>query len=284
MRLTVEQTTTLRFESPQLAVMQSRRVTPADYKGQTVLDWSVTGTQATLGAAFRDGAGDLTSTATFAGPLDEVSVTLAGTVETTDRAGVLGGLRERIAPVAYLRTTRATRTDKALLDLGRAALDGREDSTLLDHAHALAEALSDVLDHGTDDGEDTRAAAATEVLAAGSGSCRAQAHALIALAIALDIPARFAFGFVLAGTPEDGRDALVTDSEGPHGWAELHVGKLGWVGFDVANACCPDDRYVRLCSGFDAEDAAPMRTVASGTPDSDTEITVAAVAAGQVQQ
>ncbi len=32
----------------------------------------------------------------------------------------------------------------------------------------------------------------------------------------------------------------------------------------VANRCCPDERYVRLGSGYDAQDAAPIRGIAMG--------------------
>ena len=39
---------------------------------------------------------------------------------------------------------------------------------------------------------------------------------------------------------------------------------LGWVGFDPANRCCPDERYIRLGSGRDARDAAPIRGVSRG--------------------
>ena len=39
---------------------------------------------------------------------------------------------------------------------------------------------------------------------------------------------------------------------------------LGWIGFDPANQCCPDERYVRLGSGLDASDAAPIRGIAAG--------------------
>ena len=39
---------------------------------------------------------------------------------------------------------------------------------------------------------------------------------------------------------------------------------LGWVGFDPANRCCPDERYIRLGSGLDAQDAAPIRGISRG--------------------
>jgi transglutaminase-like putative cysteine protease len=44
----------------------------------------------------------------------------------------------------------------------------------------------------------------------------------------------------------------------------VHVGGLGWVGFDPANNCCPDNRYIRLGSGLDARDAAPIKGTARG--------------------
>ena len=70
-------------------------------------------------------------------------------------------------------------------------------------------------------------------------------------------------------------------AQASHAWAEIHVDGLGWVGFDAANNCCPDDRYVRLCSGFDAFDAAPIRGLAMGRGDEDLEVAVAVEAVQQ---
>ncbi len=33
---------------------------------------------------------------------------------------------------------------------------------------------------------------------------------------------------------------------------------LGWVGFDVSNGISPDTRYVRVATGLDYRDAAPV--------------------------
>lgn len=285
MRLSVEQSTVLRFEAPQLVVMQGQRLAPADDDSQNVLDWQVTIPGAITGARFRDGAGDVTTTARLEGPLEEVEVTVAGTVETKDTTGVLSGVRERVPPAVYLRTTRATRSQKVLRDLAQEVFAELGTDTPLDRAHALAAAVHDAVRHGSDDGETDNAGTAAEALGRGQGTCRAQSHMLIALAIAQHIPARFVYGYAMTDDPGDGREPLVSDGHGFHCWAELHVGKLGWVGFDAANACCPDDRYIRLCSGFDAEDAQPMRVFSGGAEvDSDTEIAVARAAAGQVQQ
>jgi transglutaminase-like putative cysteine protease len=43
-----------------------------------------------------------------------------------------------------------------------------------------------------------------------------------------------------------------------HAWAEAFVEGLGWVGFDVSNGISPDARYVRVATGLDYSDAAPV--------------------------
>ncbi|MDE0947597.1 MAG: transglutaminase family protein, partial [Sphingobium sp.] len=61
-----------------------------------------------------------------------------------------------------------------------------------------------------------------------------------------------------------------------HGWAEALVPGLGWVGFDPSNRVCVTERYLRVASGLDADDAAPIRgtiTVAGDiTIDADVRI------------
>jgi transglutaminase-like putative cysteine protease len=63
--------------------------------------------------------------------------------------------------------------------------------------------------------------------------------------------------------------------EAAHAWAELWVAGLGWVGFDPANRCCPDARYIRLGSGMDARDAAPIRGIARGMGAETMDVSVA---------
>jgi transglutaminase-like putative cysteine protease len=69
--------------------------------------------------------------------------------------------------------------------------------------------------------------------------------------------------------------------EAAHAWAELWLSGLGWVGFDPANRCCPDARYIRLGSGMDAPDAAPIRGIARGVSREAMDVTVAVTASQQ---
>lgn len=80
---------------------------------------------------------------------------------------------------------------------------------------------------------------------------------LIALAHLANLPARYVTGYLLVD--QDG-----SNGEASHAWAEVHIDGLGWVGFDASNATCPDERYIRLGSGRDAIEAAPIRGVSRG--------------------
>ena len=88
------------------------------------------------------------------------------------------------------------------------------------------------------------------------------------------LPARYVSGYLLA-------DAEGEAHEAAHAWAELFLDGLGWVGFDPANECCPDDRYVRLGSGLDAQEAAPIRGSARTMGEETLDVTVAVLATQQ---
>ena len=109
-----------------------------------------------------------------------------------------------------------------------------------------------------------------------------EAAFIFAMARVLDVPARYVTGYLFAGPADAAHpDEVRVGAQASHAWAEIHVDGLGWVGFDAANNCCPDDRYVRLCSGFDAIDAAPIRGLAMGRGDEDLEVAVAVEAVQQ---
>lgn len=273
MRLTVDHVTRYVYDRPVRSVVQSHRLVPSAFAGQRVIAWEVTVPGGTRGAGHRDGAGDLVQGWTVAGPVDAVEVRVQGTVETTDLTGVLRGHRETIAPACYLRATPATRADLALVTLAAGVRAGRgagDDALAL--AHALSAAVSDAIAYRP--GVTHAHTTAAEALALGEGVCQDHAHALIALARTRGLPGRYVSGYLFA-------DASGTPHEAAHAWAELALPGLGWVGFDPANRCCPDDRYIRLGSGRDAEGAAPIRGIARGAGAEDMDVTVAVRQAAQ---
>ncbi len=272
MKLTVSHNSTYAFDPAPKGLVQSLRLRPADFEGQQVLNWSVTIEGAQFGAGFRDGAGDWVETATLRGPSAEVTVLVEGSVETADMTGVLRGHRERIPPLAYLSPTRATTPDRAISDLAKAAVSDTPESEALARAHALTNAVADALAYVP--GQTGPSTTAAEALAQGAGVCQDQAHTLIAAALSIDMPARYVTGYFFATEGTVG-------SEASHAWAEIHIPDLGWVGFDATNRTCPDDRYIRLGSGADAQEAAPIRGVARGTAKERLDVSVAVTQVAQ---
>lgn len=252
MKLRIFHQTVYRYDRPVRNLVQSLRLTPSVFEGQRAHDWQIDVSGGIRGSGFRDGAGDWIEGWTVRGPTDEVVVTVTGRIETRDAAGVLRGHRELIHPLAYLRDTVATKPDAGLRDLAATVTDAADS---LDLAHRLSATVSDAIAYAP--GKTEFHTTAAEALEQGQGVCQDHAHALISLARLRDLPARYVSGY-LHSTTEG------TAPEAAHAWAELHVQGLGWVGFDPANRCCPDERYVRLGSGLDASDAAPIRGIAAG--------------------
>lgn len=255
MRLNVRHSTAYEYDLPMRFVTQSHRLRPGDHAGQQVLNWKISAEGAAFGAGFTDGAGDYVDTMTVEGPVSRVEISIEGTVETTDTAGVLRGWSETIWPAAYMRDTPATKPDLALIELARSVSGTEDASGALALAHALSDAVSEAVAYKP--GVTHAGTNASEALAAGEGVCQDQAHVLIALAHLRSLPARYVTGYLYA-------DPDAPSGEAAHAWAEVFVEGLGWVGFDSANRCCPDERYIRLGSGHDAMSAAPIRGVARG--------------------
>ena len=269
MLLKVDHVTLYTYDRPVRGVVQSHRLTPSRFDGQQSSDWTVEVTDGIRGGAFRDGAGDWVEGWTVKGPVAEIEVRVAGLVQTTDLTGVLKGHRELTPPECYLRESPATRMDAALAKLATAATGAADP---LAAAHALSLAVSDAVAYRP--GATHAKTTAAEALAQGEGVCQDHAQILSAIARAAGLPARYVSGYLCAtadGTPH----------EAAHAWAELYLPGLGWTGFDAANRCCPDDRYIRLGSGLDAQEAAPIR----GTARSEGRETLAVqVAVQSVQQ
>jgi transglutaminase-like putative cysteine protease len=89
----------------------------------------------------------------------------------------------------------------------------------------------------------------------------------ISAARAMDVPARYVSGYLML-------DEAV-EQEATHAWAEAWVEGLGWVGFDVANQICPDSRYVRVATGRDYRDAAPVTGISFGAAMEELQVVLA---------
>ena len=93
------------------------------------------------------------------------------------------------------------------------------------------------------------------------GVCQDFAHIMIGLCRALRIPARYVSGYLYNGPL-----AQLRGAQASHAWCEIHLPQRGWFGFDPTNNTLVDDRYVKVATGRDYDDAAPIRGHFSGPP------------------
>lgn len=268
MILTIQHMTRYSYGSPARAVVQSHRLTPSRFDGQKVISWAVSVSGGRMGGEFRDGAGDLVTGWTIPGPVDSVEVMVQGVVETTDLSGMLKGHRESAPPEAYLRGTEATQMNAPLRDLAGSV----QETDPLALAHGLSQAVTGAILYrpGVTDTFTT----AAEALAQGQGVCQDHAQVLAVLARYRGLPARYVSGYLSSENNGSGQEAA-------HAWAEINLPGFGWIGFDPANACCPDARYLRIGSGLDAKEAAPIRGIARGAGPESMSVSVAVQAQAQ---
>jgi len=95
----------------------------------------------------------------------------------------------------------------------------------------------------------------------------------------MGFPARYISGYLMMD------DQVAQDAT--HAWAEVHIIGLGWVGFDISNGISPDDRYVRMATGRDYHDAAPVSGLRMGGAAESLKVDIQVqqgLAGGQVQQ
>ena len=169
-------------------------------------------------------------------------------VEAAVRQGwdALVGSHGGFAPLWLLRRpTDLTRAGNNVRKLAKAV--GTEDDDLA-RLHRLSAAIIEEVHYET--GSTHAATTAEEALDNGSGVCQDHAHIFIAAARTMGYPARYVSGYLMMN------DRI--DQDASHAWAEAHVDGVGWVGFDVSNGISPDERYVRVATGLDYTEAAPI--------------------------
>lgn len=261
MRLEIDHRTTYRFVLPVGRGLQRLRLTPTSCKGQVVREWRLGLTGAHEQVSYDDENGNRTTLVSLDTGAFEVVLHARGTIETSDEAGVVGRHTGFLPLWHFLSATDLTTPGAGVAALVAGLGDGAAGDRL-STLHALTERVRAAVTY--EEGHTGVTTSAEAALAAGHGICQDHAHVFIAAARQLGVPARYVSGYLAI----DGR----IDQDAGHGWAEAFVDGLGWVGFDVANAICPDGRYVRVATGRDYRDAAPVKgMVVSATGDADPE-------------
>lgn len=255
MRLKILHTTHYRFQEPVSFGLQQLRKTPKSSDTQSVLDWQTEVQGGRKELAFEDHHRNVTELIGLDRDTTEVIVTSRGEVELRSTSGIVGPHLGPSPLWLYRRQTPRTVAKTGVRALVRKVPDG----ATLDQLHALSDLIHDAVAYEV--GASETHWTAEEAIEAGRGVCQDHTHIFLSCAREMDIPARYVSGYLMLD------DAVVQDAM--HAWAEAHVDGLGWVGFDVSNKISPDTRYVRVATGLDYADAAPVSgTRIGGTGES----------------
>jgi transglutaminase-like putative cysteine protease len=263
MRLSIRHTTRYRFNEPVSHGLQRLRLTPKQTQGQTVLDWAMDYTGGKPELEYDDQNHNHVTLISVLEGVEEVTVTCRGTVRTEDKAGIIGHHAGHLPLWAFLGHTELTRPGPRVKQL--IAGVKRSGEGMVATLHNLSTAIREQVRYEAGHTDvDTTAEAAVGL---GLGVCQDHAHIFIAAARSLEIPARYVSGYLMM-------DHSI-HQEATHAWAEAWVHSLGWVGFDISNGISPDPRYVRLATGRDYRDAAPITGISFGAVTEDLSVDLA---------
>lgn len=273
MKLLVRHQTVYRYPPATGRVAMRLKLMPVDAACQTVLEWQVSINDEPIDTFRRNSHGEMEAVWLRREPIENAVIVAEGLVETRETHGVVGMMQGRVPARYFLRDTPLTRASDAIRAMAHALPTGDGALTTL---HALSAAVSDAVAYRA--GVTHSQTSAADALALGAGVCQDHAQIFISAARAIGIPARYVSGYLLAGEG----DALYET----HGWAEAFLPDLGWIGFDASNRVCVTERYLRVASGLDANDAAPIRgsVTVSGDIRVDADVRIAQAEEGVEQR
>ncbi len=252
MLLKIEHRTHYEFAEPMPYGLQRLRLIPKENASQKILLWDTQVEGGTIEADYLDYHNNHVLLAKIDEGATAITVTCRGEVETHDTTGVIGRHQGHVPLWYFQKPTKLTEPGKDIQALARAAAANSGDT--LSTLHVLSSAILAAVHY--DIGHTDLSTTAEMAMAAGHGVCQDHAHVFIAAARSLNIPARYVSGYLKL------TDRV--DQDASHAWAEAYADGIGWVGFDISNGISPDAHYVRVATGADYAEAAPISGISFG--------------------
>lgn len=262
MRLRVSHQTTYRYDKPVPYGLQQVRLFPKSRSDQTVHNWNIAVTGGKRECEFEDQHNNhVLLIATEEGE-SEIAIFCEGEVTTIANDGVIGQ-HGGYAPLWYFRRATDLVTPGPLV---RELADGLGDDFdgEIARLHGLSNLIADKVIYQA--GETGPQTTAEEALALGKGVCQDHAQIFVTAARLIGYPARYVSGYLMMN------DRI--QQEATHAWAEAYLDNLGWVGFDVSNGISPDERYIRVATGLDYREAAPISGMRLGGGNESLNVSV----------
>lgn len=246
MQLKISHLTTYRYNEPVQYALQQLRLTPKSRAEQHIINWQTTLEGGKTELEFDDQHNNRVELVSVEPGVEEIRIKCEGEVETTDTQGVVGRHGGHAPLWLFSRPTELTKPGPQTRKLLKALGDDYDGD--IARLHALSRLIAQTVPYRAGKtGPDTTA---EDVLELNFGVCQDHAHVFLTIARLMGLPARYVSGYLMM----DDR----VDQDASHAWAEAHIEGIGWVGFDVSNSISPDERYVRVATGLDYRDAAPI--------------------------
>lgn len=242
MKLHIRHDTIYRYDTPTQNSLQYLRLTPRNTPQQKVLSWELTTPGET--SHMTDGFGNQVTVMTMDKPVSEITLTAEGVVDLTGKP--LTRDDSPFPPQVFLRSTPLTEADA---DIRAFACQFSANK------RSLVRMMNRILERiRFTPGVTSVTHTAAEAFAQGEGVCQDHTHIFIACCRHIGIPVRYVSGYIHTFS----EDHLVT-----HAWAEAWLGH-NWHTFDVVNLLNVAESHIKLATGLDYRDAAPVRGVRSG--------------------
>jgi transglutaminase-like putative cysteine protease len=252
MILKIHHTTHYRFERPVPYGLQRLRLIPKENSAQKILSWNHMIQGGRVEADYTDYHNNHILLVRIDEGAQDITITSDGEVETINNNGIVGRHGGHVPLWYFLRSTKLTEPTREIQAFARSVEVDK--SNELATLHALSAKVRETVRY--DIGHTNAKTSAHDALAAGHGVCQDHAHVFITAARIAGFPARYVSGYLML------TDRI--EQEASHAWAEAHVDGLGWVGFDISNGISPDPRYVKIATGADYAEAAPISGVSYG--------------------
>ena len=254
------------FENSPSVVTQRLHVIPNESPHQRLLNFDISILGGKLALESKDCHGNKVHLCVNEAGVSSMEIIISGRVNVTDNNGIIGTHDNSLPLELYKNHTHLSKPGPRLRELGKKLKRSMpvEKNGGLDILHELSIRILEEITYAK--GKTNVYTTAESAMEIGAGVCQDHTHAFIAVARLLGFSSRYVSGYLSSG---DGQIYEAT-----HAWAEVYVGNLGWIGFDVSNGISPDERYIKIATGFDYLDVVPISgiRIGEGTEQISTEI------------
>lgn len=102
-----------------------------------------------------------------------------------------------------------------------------------------------------------------------AGVCQDFTNILLQMVRMLGIPAKYVSGYIICPSDSNTRGDGAT-----HAWIEAYIPFYGWLGIDPTNNAIANEYHVKLATGRDYNDCAPVKGVFKGNVESKMQVIV----------